>query len=113
MSASPFPAETDETQLDGAADAAGCGSCGCGAGGCGSNARVPELDARTIDPQIRQSAVFGVLIGLPPGGGATVVTDAAPELVLTLIEAQFAGQYTVESAQLAPDEWRTTFTRVA
>lgn len=94
--------------------AAGCGSCGCGAGGCGSGqARVPELDARGIDQQIRQSAIFGVLIGLAPGSGATVITEASPELVMTLIQGQFAGQYAVEGGQVDEQEWRTTFTRVA
>lgn len=90
-----------------------CGGCGCGAGGCGSGPRrVPELDARVIDPTIRQAAVFGVLIGLTPGGGATIVTDEAPDLVRTLIEGQFAGQYVVEGGRVGDDEWRTTFTRV-
>lgn len=90
-----------------------CGSCGCGAGGCGSGPRrIPELDARAIDPAIRQAAVFGVLIGLAPGGGATIVTDESPDLVRTLIEGQFAGQYVVEGGQVEDDEWRTTFTRV-
>ena len=92
-----------------------CGGCGCGAGGCGSGARrVPELDARTIDPQIRQAAIFGVLIGLTPGGGATIITDESPDLVRTLIEGQFGGQYLVEAGSSeSDDEWRTTFTRVA
>ncbi len=91
-----------------------CGACGCGAGGCGSGPRrIPELDARVIDPTIRQAAIFGVLIGLTPGGGATIVTDEAPDLVRTLIEGQFAGQYAVDGGQVGDDEWRTTFTRVS
>ena len=105
-------ADTDPTIDTGETQAEGCGSCGCGAGGCGSGARVPELDARVIDPAIRQAAIFGVLIGLPPGSGATIVTDAAPDLVLSLIEGQFSGQYAVETAHPAPEEWRTTFTRL-
>lgn len=91
----------------------GCGSCGCGAGGCGgAPSRVPEFDARGVDPMIRQSAVFGVLIGLTPGAGATVVTADSPDLVRTLIEGQFAGQYRVEGGQVDEQEWRTTFTRL-
>lgn len=115
-STSATPADTagDVTESAQAAEAAGCGSCGCGAGGCGSGqARVPELDARGIDQQIRQSAIFGVLIGLAPGSGATVITEASPELVMTLIQGQFAGQYAVEGGQVDEQEWRTTFTRVA
>ncbi|GAB98250.1 uncharacterized protein (DUF2249 family) [Kineosphaera limosa] len=74
---------------------------------------MPELDARAIDPQIRQAAVFGVLIGLPPGNAATIVTDESPDLVLSLIGGQFAGQYAIEADRPADDEWRTTFTRLA
>lgn len=96
------------------APSSGCGSCACGAGGCGGGtARVPALDARPIDPAIRQSAVFGVLIGLPPGAAAEIVTDSSPDLVLTLIEGQFSGQYSVTGGQVGDEEWRTTFTRVA
>jgi len=105
---------TDPTVSDpGTAGGGGCGGggCGCGAGGCGGNARVPELDARPIDPQIRQAAIFGVLIGLPPGSAATVLTDESPELVMTLIEGQFAGQYDIACEQQGEDLWRTTFTR--
>lgn len=92
----------------------GCGGCGCGAGGCGDGpARVPEFDARPVDPLIRQSAVFGVLIGLPAGSGATVITDESPELVRTLIEGQFVGQYRIEGGRVEDQEWRTTFTRIA
>lgn len=91
----------------------GCGSCGCGAGGCGGgSSRIPEFDARVVDPLIRQSAVFGVLIGLTPGAGATVVMREAPDLVRTLIEGQFAGQYRIEADQVDEQEWRTTFTRL-
>ena len=90
---------------------AGCGRCACGEGGCGG-ARTPELDARVIDPAIRQSAIFGVLIGLPPAASAVVVTEASPDLVLTLIEGQFAGQYAVEGGQVDEQEWRTKFTRL-
>lgn len=91
-----------------------CGSCGCGAGGCGGGqARVPEFDVRLVDPLIRQSAVFGVLIGLTPGAGATVITDESPDLVRTLLEGQFAGQYRIEGGRVEEQEWRTTFTRTA
>ena len=65
-----------------------------------------------VDPLIRQSAVFGVLIGLTPGAGATVVMGEAPDLVRTLIEGQFAGQYRIEADQVDEQEWRTTFTRL-
>ena len=92
---------------------AGCGGCGCGSGGCGDGrARVPEFDAGPVDPLIRQSAVFGVLIGLTPGAGATVITEESPDLVRTLIEGQFAGQYRIEGGQVEEQEWRTTFTRL-
>lgn len=94
-------------------EAAGCGTCACGAGGCGGSAPAPVLDARIIDPLIRQGAVFGVLIGLPAGGSAEIVTDESPDLVLTLIEGQFAGQYAVSGGRVADDEWRTTFERTA
>lgn len=104
---------TDSVQAEESGES-GCGGCGCGAGGCGSGPRrIPELDARQIDAQIRQAAVFGVLIGLAPGSGATIVTDESPDLVLTLIQGQFAGQYAIEADQVADNEWRTTFTRVA
>lgn len=92
---------------------AGCGTCACGAGGCGGAAPTPVLDARVIDPLIRQGAVFGVLIGLPAGGSAQIVTDESPDLVLTLIEGQFAGQYAVSGGRVSDDEWRTTFERTA
>lgn len=92
----------------------GCGSCSCGSGGCGGGSgRVPELDARPIDSALRQAAILGVLVGLVPGASAAIVTDDEPELVLMLIEQQFPGQYEIALDQVAPDEWRTKFLRVA
>lgn len=94
----------------------GCGgACGCGAGGggCGGGGRVPELDARPIDPAIRQAAIFGVLVGLVPGTSALIVTGERPELALMLVEQQFPGQYEVAPEEAAPGVWRTKFARVA
>lgn len=92
----------------------GCGSCSCGSGGCGGGGgRVPELDARVIDPALRQAAVLGVLVGLVPGASAAIVTDSEPELVLMLIEQQFAGQYEITMDEISDTEWRTKFLRVA
>lgn len=108
MSSSPTDAETRENEEP----QAGCGGgCACGSGGCGQGARTPELDARVIDPAIRQAAVFGVLIGQPPGGRVVIVTDSRPDLVLTLLEGQFAGQYDIEVAEAGEGEWRSTFVR--
>lgn len=102
-----------DTDADTAAETAGCGGgCACGAGGCGSGGPVPELDARAIDPAIRQAAIFGVLIGQPPAGRVVIVTDGRPDLVLTLLEGQFAGQYEAAIEEVSDEEWRTTFTRV-
>ena len=97
-----------------AGNTGGCGSCSCGSGGCGDGGgRVPELDARPIDSALRQAAILGVLVGLVPGASAAIVTKDEPELVLMLIEQQFAGQYEVTGGQSGPEEWRTKFLRVA
>lgn len=95
----------------------GCGgACGCGesGGGCGAGGggRVPELDARPIDPAIRQAAIFGVLVGLVPGASALIVTDERPELALMLVEQQFPGQYEASPEEAAQGLWRTKFARV-
>lgn len=90
----------------------GCGSCGCGEGGCGGG-RVPELDARPIDPALRNAAVFGVLVGLAEGVSAIIVTDEKPELILMLMEEKFPGQYEINMDEVSPTEWRTKFLRCA
>ena len=101
---------------DAAAKPAGCngqGGCG-GAGGCGSHAappRVPVLDARTIDPLIRQAAIFGVLVGLPPNQAVTIVTDADPTPMAALLEERLPGEYAVEAVKTDDDEWRFTVAR--
>lgn len=108
-------ATVSEVVTESAADQGGCGSCSCGSGGCGGSGggRVPELDARPIDPALRQAAILGVLVGLVPGASAAIVTDGEPELILMIIEQQFAGQYEISFDQVADDEWRTKFLRVA
>lgn len=104
---------TDATE----APSGGCGgACGCGAGGggCGSGAgRVPVLDARPIDPAIRQAAILGVLVGLAPGTSALLVTEERPELALMLVEQQFPGQYEITFDEGGEGESRTKFFRVA
>lgn len=74
---------------------------------------MPELDARPIDPALRQAAILGVLVGLVPGASAAIVTDEEPELVLMLIEQQFAGQYEITMGEGSEGGWRTKFLRVA
>lgn len=104
----------DERAGDNEQGQSGCGSCACGSGGCGGGGgRVPELDARPIDPALRQAAILGVLVGLVPGASAAIVTDGEPELVLMLIEQQFPGQYEIAMDEVGDSEWRTKFLRVA
>lgn len=95
---------------------AGCdGHGGCGGdSGCGGHETViPELDARTIHPLIRQSAIFGVLVGLPPQAAVTIVAPSDPGPIVTLLEERLPGEYAVTTAQGGEDEWRVTFIRRA
>lgn len=96
-------------------DACGTGQGGCGNGGCGGGcggAYVPELDARALDPMIRQSAVFGVLMGLPPAGSVLVVTNTDPSSIATLLEERLPGQYSADVDAVSEDEYRVVFSRV-
>lgn len=89
----------------------GHGSCG-GDQGCGGHATlIPELDARTIHHRIRQSAIFGVLVGLAPGDGATIVAPHDPGPLVELMEQRLPGEYDVEVTCQNSDEWRVTFHR--
>lgn len=87
----------------------GCGGGGCG-GGCGGP-YVPELDARALDPMIRQSAIFGVLMGLPAGGAVRVVVNTDPSGITELLEQRLPGQYGAEVETVSDDEFRVVFTR--
>ncbi|GAB78614.1 Uncharacterized conserved protein, DUF2249 family [Austwickia chelonae] len=90
----------------------GQGGCGSG-GGCGGHLTyVPELDARTLDPMIRQSAIFGVLVGLPPEEAVTVVTDQDPAPIAELLEERLPGEYTVTTETTEDDSYRVTFARI-
>jgi uncharacterized protein (DUF2249 family) len=92
----------------------GCdGHGGCGGGGsCGGHeVQIPELDARTIDPLIRQSAIFGVLMGLPPGAAVTIVAPTDPAPIVGLLEERLPGEYGVSAGQGGSQEWRVTFIR--
>ncbi|MDO5628334.1 MAG: DUF2249 domain-containing protein [Mobilicoccus sp.] len=89
----------------------GCGSGGCG-GACGGP-YVPELDARALDPMIRQSALFGVLMGLAPAGSVRVVVNTDPSGIATLLEERLPGQYSVEVDEVSDDEYRVVFSRLA
>lgn len=95
---------------------AGCdghGGCGSGGGCGGHDVAIPELDARTIDPLIRQSAIFGVLVGLPPQGAVTIVAPNDPGPIVALLEERLPGEYGVSTAQGGEQEWRVTFVRRA
>ncbi len=95
---------------------AGCngqGGCGSGSGCGGHEAVIPELDARTIHPMIRQSAIFGVLVGLPPQAAVTIVAPNDPGPIVALLEERLPGEYAVMTDQAAADEWRVTFIRRA
>lgn len=92
-----------------AATGTGCGGGGCG-GACGT-AYVPELDARQLDPIIRQSAVFGVLMGLAPGRAVRVVVNTDPAGIAELLADRLPGEYAVDVDTISDDEYRALFTR--
>jgi len=86
----------------------GCGGCG---GACGGP-YVPELDARELDPVIRQSAIFGVLMGLPSQGLVRVVVNSDPSGIADLLEERLPGQYSADVDPVSEDEYRVLFARV-
>ncbi len=90
----------------------GHGGCGSG-GGCGGHAvdTVPHLDTRIIDPRIRQSAIFGVLIGMPPGAQVAIVTDYDPEPIASLIEERLPGAFSMVTEQAERGAWQVSFAR--
>ena len=92
----------------GSHDGGGCGGCG---GACGGP-YIPELDARELDPVIRQSAIFGVLIGLPPQGLVRLIVNSDPSGIAELLEERLPGQYTADVDTVSDDEYRVLFTRV-
>ncbi len=90
----------------------GCG--GSDGGGCGDHdtQTTPLLDARTLDPRIRQSAIFGVLMGLPPGEAVTVVTLGDPTPIAELLNERLPGQYEATAAEMEGDVFLVTFERL-
>lgn len=90
----------------------GCGGGGCG-GTCGGGTYVPSLDARAIDPIIRQSAIFGVLMGLPPEGSVKIIGVTDPSPIAELLESRLPGEYSIEVAEVDELEWHATFSRSA
>ncbi len=90
----------------------GHGGCG-GNGGCGGHGApyVPVLDARQIDPAIRQSAIFGVLVGLPPAQAVTVITEQDPAPIAELLHERLPGEYEVATQQ-AEEAYEVTFARI-
>ncbi len=91
----------------------GHGGCG-GQSGCGSHEQTtPLFDARSIDPRIRQSAIFGVLMGLPPGEAVTVVTPGDPTPIADLLNERLPGQYEATAAELEDGIFLVTFERLA
>ncbi|WP_168582543.1 DUF2249 domain-containing protein [Gephyromycinifex aptenodytis] len=90
----------------------GCGGGGCG-GMCGGGSYVPTLDARAIDPTIRQSAIFGVLMGLPAAGSVKIIGVTDPSPIAELLESRLPGEYSVAVQEVAELEWHATFSRSA
>lgn len=89
----------------------GCG--GHGGGGCHhAPAYTPVLDARTIDPLIRQSAIFGVLVGLPPHAAVTVITEQDPAPIADLLHERLPGEYEVATEPTDDAAFTVTFARV-
>ncbi len=110
------PAAPSCTEVDPQTAPTGCdGHGGCGGnGGCGDHAaQIPELDARTLHPMIRQSAIFGVLVGLPPEGAVTIVAPQDPGPIVALLDERLPGEYAVMTHQAGDEEWRVTFIRRA
>lgn len=99
-----------EAHCSGTGTCGGHGSCG-GSAGCGT-VHVPVLDARTIDPAIRQSAIFGVLIGLPPGGAVTIVSDQDPQPIAALMQERLPGAFEIDADRAGEAEWRVGFSRI-
>lgn len=97
---------------DEATSSGGCGGGGCG-GMCGGGTYVPELDARVIDPVIRQSAIFGVLMGLPPAGSVKIVAVSDPTPIAELLASRLPGEYEVQVDEIDEHEWHATFSRSA
>lgn len=96
------------------AEDSGGGGCGGGcAGMCGGGAYIPSLDARAIDPTIRQSAIFGVLMGLPPAGSVKIIGVIDPSPLAELLESRLPGEYSIEVDEVSEREWHATFSRSA
>lgn len=62
---------------------------------------------------IRQSAIFGVLVGLAPQAAVTIVAPNDPGAIVALLEERLPGEYAVTTSQGCADEWRVTFIRRA
>lgn len=101
-----------QIQTSAAPTAATSGGCGCGGCGCGAAAE-PELDIRVLPKQIRHGAVLGALATLQPGQAMVLLAPHEPRRLLAQVDATFPGTFDVELAEVAPDQVRTRFVRVA
>lgn len=71
----------------------------------------PVVDVRTISPQYRHNAIFGVLKNLESGEAMHVTSDHALRPLHRQIESRYPVQFGWEYLEAGPDVWRVEIKR--
>lgn len=72
----------------------------------------PSIDVRTLAPQERHPAIFGMLHALAPGQAMVITSDHEPRPLHYQIEMRHPGEFRWEYLEEGPDVWRVEIGRL-
>jgi uncharacterized protein (DUF2249 family) len=72
----------------------------------------PLIDVRTISPQYRHSAIFGVLKTLEPGKAMHVTSDHDPRPLHMQIQSRYPDDFDWAYLESGPEVWRVEIKRL-
>ena len=72
---------------------------------------VARIDVRAMPPSRRHPTIFGVLVGLSPGGAMQVISDHDPRPLANQIESRWPDQFGWQYLAQGPDVWKVQITR--
>lgn len=91
-------------------DAGHCGGHGCGCGHRDAG-EEPELDARTIPPEVRPATLLSAIDAVAPGASLVLLAPHDPAPLLALIEQRDPDAFAIEYLERGPEVWRLRFSR--
>ena len=73
----------------------------------------PLIGVRTIPPNERHPAIFGMIDSLAAGESFLIVSDHAPRPLHYQLETRYPGQFSWDYIEEGPDVWRVEIGRSA